>query len=65
MSKVDVRKYSDLIFYLQDNIEVKMGQGGLTRKAALLSKILAQLKASGTVPKYIDMRFESPSVLPR
>lgn len=65
VSQIDVRQYSDLVFYLEDRIEVRMGQGDFARKAALLSKILAQLKASDTVPKYIDMRFENPSVLPR
>jgi len=62
--KVDVREYSNIVFQLENNIEVKMGQSGFKRKALLLAKILAQLKETDTVPKYIDMRFDNPAVKP-
>ena len=64
VSQIDVRRYADIIFYLENRIEVRMGQSGFERKVALLSRILTQLKASDTVPKYIDMRFDSPVVKP-
>lgn len=64
VSQIDVRRYADIIFYLENRIEVRMGQSGFERKVALLSRILTQLKASDTVPKYIDMRFDNPVVKP-
>ena len=64
VSQIDVRRYTDIIFYLENRIEVRMGQSGFERKVALLSRILTQLKASDTVPKYIDMRFDNPVVKP-
>ena len=64
ISRIDVRRYSDVIFYLGDKIQVKMGEGDFKRKSELLSTLLAQLKASNTVPKYIDMRFDNPVVKP-
>lgn len=64
ISKIDVRQYQDIIFYFRNGIEVKMGESDFARKVALLSKILLQLKTKGTVPKYIDMRFDNPAVLP-
>jgi cell division septal protein FtsQ len=62
--QVDVRDYSNIAFYLEDKIKVKMGQGGFKKKAVLLSEILAQLKSTGMAPKYIDMRFDSPVIKP-
>ncbi len=64
VSKIDVKEYSNIVFYFENRIEVKMGQNGFERKAALLDKILTQLKTTDTVPKYIDMRFDSPAVKP-
>jgi len=60
-----VRQYSNIIFYLANRIEVRMGEGGFTKKAVLLSRILEQLRISDSVPKYIDMRFDNPVVKPR
>ncbi|MCQ9208280.1 MAG: cell division protein FtsQ/DivIB [Omnitrophica bacterium] len=60
--EVDVRQYSDVAFYLEDGIEIKMGNGDFARKVLLLKEILAQLKAKGSMPKYIDMRFGDPVV---
>ena len=64
VSRVDVRRDLDLSFYLGNKIEVKMGRSNFQGKAALLNGILAKLKEKGTVPKYIDMRFDNPTVLP-
>lgn len=64
VSQIDVRQYSEVVFYFENGTEVKIGQGDFARKAALLKGILAQLKEDDTVPKYIDMRFDSPAVLP-
>ena len=63
--KIDVRQYSNIVFYFANRIEVRMGEGAFTKKAVLLSRILEQLKASDSVPKYIDMRFDNPVVKPR
>ncbi len=62
---IDVRQYSNIIFYLANRIEVRMGEGAFKKKAILLSRILKQLKTSDSVPKYIDMRFDNPVVKPR
>jgi cell division septal protein FtsQ len=63
--QVDVRDYSNITFYLEDKIKVKMGQGAFKKKAGFLSEILAQHKASGMAPpEYIDMRFDNPVVKP-
>ena len=64
ISQIDVREYSDVVFYLDDRIEIKMGQSEFGRKAGVLSKILVQLKESDTFPKYIDMRFDHPVIKP-
>ena len=64
VSRVDVRRDLDVAFYLGNKIEVKMGRSNFQRKVALLNEILAKLKEKGTVPKYIDMRFDNPAVLP-
>ena len=64
VSQIDVRRYSNVIFYLENRIEVKMGQSDFGRKTAVLRGILVQLKSSDTVPKYIDMRFGDPVVKP-
>jgi len=64
ISRVNVRKYSDVTFYLEDDVEVKMGDGDFQRKAVLLNGILSQLKTEGSMPEYIDMRFDNPSVKP-
>lgn len=66
ITQIDVRGLAkqNIVFYLENGTEIKMGQNGFARKAVLLKRILTQLKVSNTVPKYIDMRFEDPSVLP-
>jgi len=65
VSRIDVREYSNIVFQFKNRIEVKMGQSAFKKKVALLGRILAQLKATDTVPKYIDMRFDNPAVKPR
>ncbi len=64
LSRIDVKEYSNVVFHLEDNIEVKMGAADFARKATLLSRILAELKTTNTIPKYIDMRFGNPAVKP-
>ena len=65
VSQIDIKEYADVVFYLENGIEVKMGNSDFGRKSLVLIEILTQLKTSDTVPKYIDMRFESPTVMPR
>lgn len=64
ISRIDIQQYSAVAFYFKNGIEVKMGEGGFARKAALLKGVLAQLREEDTIPKYIDMRFDSPVVKP-
>ncbi len=64
VSRVDVRGDLGVTFYLENKIEVKMGRSNFAKKASLLNGILGKLKQNGTVPKYIDMRFDNPAVLP-
>jgi len=65
IAKINVSKYNNIVLYLENKVEIKMGEGELSKKARLLSKILEQLEATETVPKYIDMRFGNPVVKPR
>jgi len=65
VAEINVQKYSDILFRLTNKIEVKMGQGDFARKAQVLSKVLSELKANQTVPKYIDMRFDLPIFKPK
>jgi cell division septal protein FtsQ len=62
--QIDVRRHSNILLYLENGVEVKMGQGDFDKKTFHLSKILAQLEANNTVPEYIDMRFDNPIVKP-
>jgi len=64
ISQIDVKQYTDIVFYFKNRVKVKMGGGDFLNKAFLLSKILNRLKKSNTVPKYIDMRFGDPAVRP-
>jgi cell division protein FtsQ len=64
ISQIDVRRHSNILFYLENGVEVKMGDGDFDKKTFHLSKILAQLEANNTVPEYIDMRFDNPIVKP-
>lgn len=64
VDKIDIRRYSDLVFYFDNGIEVKMGEGVFKKKAFLLAKILDNLKMKSTIPEYVDMRFDSPAVMP-
>ncbi len=64
ITQIDVSRYSDVVFYLENGIEVKMGEAGFARKSGLLRGILRQIEPSAPVPKYIDMRFGDPAVMP-
>lgn len=64
ISQIDVTQYSDITFDFKNRIKVKMGQGNFVRKISLLGKVLTELKAADTAPKYIDMRFGSPIIRP-
>ncbi|UCB56587.1 MAG: cell division protein FtsQ/DivIB [Candidatus Omnitrophota bacterium] len=64
ISQIDVRGYADIILRLEDKIEIKMPQADFSKKVALLSGVLAELKTTETVAKYIDMRFADPIVKP-
>lgn len=64
ISQIDVTQYSDITFDFKNRIKVKMGQGDFVRKINLLAKVLTELKATDTAPKYIDMRFDSPIIRP-
>ncbi|MBN2097885.1 MAG: cell division protein FtsQ/DivIB [Candidatus Omnitrophica bacterium] len=63
LTQIDIREYSDVVFYLDSGIQVKMGGSDFSKKVILLKGVLQQLKSSATAPKYIDMRFDNPSVL--
>ena len=63
IQRIDVGDYGDIVFYLANGTEVKVGQGEFARKAVLLKGILNQLEKDKSVPKYIDMRFGDPAVL--
>jgi cell division septal protein FtsQ len=65
LTQMDFRHHSNIILYLEDGVEVKMGMGDFKRKTSLLKRILTQLGASQAQPKYIDMRFEQPTIMPR
>jgi len=64
ISQIDLTQYSDITFDFKNRIKVKMGQGDFVRKISLLGKVLTELKAADTAPKYIDMRFDSPIIRP-
>lgn len=64
ISQIDVRGYADIVLCLEDKIEIKMPQADFSKKVALLSGVLAELKTTETVAKYIDMRFADPIVKP-
>jgi cell division septal protein FtsQ len=66
ISQVDVTDYANIVFYLDERIEVKMGGDDFSQKVAALKGILAQLKNDKDLsPQYIDMRFDDPAVLPQ
>ncbi|MFC1631583.1 cell division protein FtsQ/DivIB [Candidatus Omnitrophota bacterium] len=64
IAEINVKRYSEVFFYLASGIEVKMGQGNFAQKAGLLGDVLSELKLTNSIPKYIDMRFDHPIVKP-
>ncbi|MFH1045432.1 MAG: cell division protein FtsQ/DivIB [Candidatus Omnitrophota bacterium] len=66
VSRIDVGDFSQVLFYFDDNTEVKMGGDEFAQKAKVLKGILQRLKKEKDLtPKYIDMRFGNPAVLPQ
>ncbi|MBN3039287.1 MAG: cell division protein FtsQ/DivIB [Candidatus Omnitrophica bacterium] len=66
VSRIDARNDLNIVFYLDNKTEVKMGGNSFGEKAALLKEVLAKLESEQDLaPKYIDMRFDNPSVLPQ
>ena len=62
---VDCFDARNLSFYIDDNLEIKMGYGKYDEKLDMLGKIFDKLNKDMTNIKYIDLRFKDVVIGPR
>jgi cell division septal protein FtsQ len=62
LKTVDVTSPNLVSLFLQDDTEIKMGQGDIKNKINILSTLLFQAKNSLNSIKYIDLRFKDPVI---
>lgn len=58
IKRIDVSDIKNVIFYLDDNLEIKMGHGNLLEKLNKLSTMLSDPKIDINNLSYIDLRFK-------
>lgn len=62
IKKIDASNLANFSFYIQANIEIKIGQSNINHKLRLLNSIITQLGEGLTKIKYIDLRFKEPVI---
>lgn len=62
VNKLDVTNYKNISFFINEEIEVKIGAGDFERRLTLLGRTFSELKANDYQPKYIDLRFGDPII---
>jgi len=63
--EIDMSSLRNVIFFLEDGLEIKIGREDYGSRLANLKKILSQEKITLSEIRYIDLRFKEPVIGPR
>lgn len=63
--EIDVSSLRNVIFFLEDGLEVKIGREDYTSRLANLNEVLSDPKLKPADIRYIDLRFKEPVIGPK
>ena len=58
LTKVDISDYRNIAFFIEDGLEIKIGNSNFKERLGQLTKTLASIVVDKDEIKYIDLRFD-------